>query len=139
MLNHLYHELILDHGRHPRNFSLLADYTHHQEGFNPLCGDKVTVYVRLQDERIEQITFQGAGCAISMASASLMTEALRGKTVAEAQQLFHSFHQQVMGKSEPIDLGKLNVFSGVAQFPMRVKCATLSWHTLIAALGAVEA
>jgi nitrogen fixation protein NifU and related proteins len=134
-LRDLYQEVILDHNRRPRNFGTLPDANRSAEGNNPLCGDRVKVYLRMQDDRVQDISFQGSGCAISTASASLMTEALRGKTVAEAHALFHGFHDLVTrGTDGDLDLGKLTVFSGVREFPIRVKCATLAWHTLEAAL-----
>jgi nitrogen fixation protein NifU and related proteins len=135
-LRDLYQEVILDHNRRPRNFGPLPSANHQAEGYNPLCGDKVTVFLDLQDDRIQDVAFQGAGCAISTASASLMTEALKGKTVEEAREIFHGFHELVTtGAGEDSEeLGKLAVFSGVREFPMRVKCATLAWHTLLAAL-----
>lgn len=138
-LRDLYQEVILDHNRHPRNFGPLPAANHRAEGNNPLCGDKVTVFLDLADDRIRDVAFQGAGCAISTASASLMTEALKGKTVEEARRLFHVFQDLVttgnIGDREGSpELGKLVVFTGVREFPMRVKCATLAWHTLLAAL-----
>lgn len=135
-LRDLYQEVILDHNRRPRNFGTLPDANRTAEGHNPLCGDRVTVYVRVEGDRVAGISFQGAGCAISTASASLMTEALRGKTLAEAHALFHEFRDLVTkgADGEAADLGKLAVFSGVREFPIRVKCATLPWHTLEAAL-----
>jgi nitrogen fixation NifU-like protein len=136
-LQDLYQELILDHGRRPRNFRRLEDADRSAEGYNPLCGDKVKIYVKLDDEVVKDISFEGAGCAISTASASIMTEILKGKTRAEAEKLFDTFHDLVTGKPAKLDssdLGKLEVFSGVSEFPMRVKCATLSWHTLQSAL-----
>jgi nitrogen fixation protein NifU and related proteins len=137
-LQDLYQELILDHGRRPRNFGKLEDATKTAEGYNPLCGDKIRVYVKVGGDVVEDIKFEGAGCAISTASASIMTDALKGKTRAESEQLFKAFHDLVTGhrqESETQDLGKLAVFSGVSEFPTRVKCATLSWHTLRAALS----
>ena len=139
-LRDLYQEVILDHNRRPRNFGALPSANHQAEGYNPLCGDKVTVFLDLEGgrdgPRIRDIAFQGAGCAISTASASLMTEALKGRTAEEARAIFHGFHGLVTtGEGEDSDeLGKLAVFSGVREFPMRVKCATLAWHTLLAAL-----
>jgi nitrogen fixation protein NifU and related proteins len=137
-LRDLYQEVILDHNRRPRNFGALPSANHQAEGYNPLCGDKVTVFLDLEGGCIQDIAFQGAGCAISTASASLMTEALKGKTAEEARALFHDFHGLVTtGEGEDSeDMGKLAVFSGVREFPMRVKCATLAWHTLLAALDA---
>ena len=136
-LRELYQELILDHGRRPRNFKPLAEANRTAEGFNPLCGDKVKIYVKVDGDAIEDISFQGSGCAISTASASIMTETLKGKTRGEAEELFETFHDLVTGEPAKLDspeLGKLAVFSGVSEFPIRVKCATLSWHTLRAAL-----
>lgn len=136
-LRDLYQEVILDHNRRPRNFGALPSANHQAEGYNPLCGDKVTVFLDLEEDgRIRDVAFQGSGCAISTASASLMTEALKGRTAEEARALFHDFHGLVTtGEGEGSEeLGKLAVFSGVREFPMRVKCATLAWHTLLAAL-----
>jgi len=136
----LYQELILDHNKRPRNRRKLGDAAFKAEGFNPLCGDRVTVYVEVKDGIVTEVTFEGSGCAISTASASLMTETLKGKTLEEAKQIFEHFHGLVTGKSEKNEeagagLGKLVVFSGVCQFPARVKCATLAWHTVNAALN----
>lgn len=135
MINELYQEIILDHSKRPRNFRQLPDANRKAEGHNPLCGDHCQVFVKEQDGFIEQIGFEGAGCAISTSSASLMTEALKGKTLAEAERLLARF-LDLLTKDEPVpeDLGKLAVFSGVREFPARVKCATLAWHTLRAAL-----
>jgi nitrogen fixation NifU-like protein len=135
-LRDLYQEVILDHNRRPRNFRALPDANRSAEGHNPLCGDRVTVFLRVEEDRVQGISFQGSGCAISTASASLMTEALRGRTVAEAHALFNGFRHLVTkgAEVEAPDLGKLAVFSGVREFPIRVKCATLPWHTLEAAL-----
>lgn len=136
-LRELYQAVILDHHKKPRNFRKPEGADQSAEGFNPLCGDKVTVYLRVEDGVIRDIGFQGTGCAISTASASMMTEKLKGKTLAETRQLFHEFHNLVTGASPPPDeghLGKLAVFAGVREFPVRVKCATLAWHTLNAAL-----
>jgi nitrogen fixation NifU-like protein len=137
-LRDLYQELILDHGRRPRNFRPLEGATRSAEGYNPLCGDKVKIYVKMDGDIIKDISFEGAGCAISTASASIMTETLKGKSRAEAEELFQTFHDLVTGQKAQLDapeLGKLAVFSGVSEFPIRVKCATLSWHTLRAALN----
>ena len=137
-LQDLYQELILDHGRRPRNFRPLDGATRSAEGYNPLCGDKVKIYVKMDGDIVKDISFEGAGCAISTASASIMTETLKGKTRAEAEDLFQTFHDLVTGRQAQLDapeLGKLAVFSGVSEFPIRVKCATLSWHTLRAALN----
>jgi nitrogen fixation protein NifU and related proteins len=135
-LRDLYQEVILDHNRRPRNFGPLPEANHRAEGNNPLCGDRVTVYLDVEGDRIRAITFEGAGCAISTASASLMTEALKGLSLAEARDLFHGFHELVTRGEEGEELGKLAVFTGVREYPMRVKCATLAWHTLMAALDA---
>lgn len=134
-LRDLYQQVILDHNRAPRNFRRIPDPDRHAEGDNPLCGDKIHLSLKLDRERISDIGFTGSGCAISQASASLMTSAVKGKTVAEAERLFEAFHAMVVG--EPADrqaLGKLAVFGGVKEFPARVKCANLPWHTLHAAL-----
>jgi nitrogen fixation NifU-like protein len=140
-LQDLYQELILDHGRRPRNLRPLAGPSRSAEGYNPLCGDKVKVYVKLDGDTVSDISFEGAGCAISTASASIMTETLKGKTRAEAEELFQTFHDLVTGQKaqlEAPELGKLAVFSGVSEFPIRVKCATLSWHTFRAALNGAD-
>jgi nitrogen fixation NifU-like protein len=136
-LRDLYQEVIIDHSRHPRNFGELAGANHHAEGFNRLCGDKLSLYLQVDNNIIKEISFKGEGCAISMASASLMTEQLKGKTIQEAEILFQHFHQLLTIESVSIDpekLGKLAVLTGVKDYPSRVKCATLSWHTLHAAL-----
>ena len=133
-LNNLYQEVILDHAKRPRNFHPIENADHHANGYNPLCGDKVTIYLHLVDDRIADISFQGSGCAISTASASILTETLKGKTRAEAEALFEEFHDLVTGQpvksADAPALGKLAVFSGVCEFPVRVKCASLAWHTL---------
>ena len=133
-LRDLYQEVILDHYRRPRNFCPLPDADCKAEGFNPLCGDRLTLYVKVKDGVIEDATFEGTGCAISTASASLMSEAVKGKTKAEFASLFEKFHAMVTGKGPSDGLDKLEVFSGVSEFPVRVKCASLAWHTLKAAL-----
>jgi len=138
-LRDLYQQVIIDHSRKPRNFRALPHPTRHAEGFNPLCGDRVTVEVDVTDDTIRDIGFQGSGCAISKASASMMTADLKGKTVAEAETAFGRFHAMVTD-GEPSDeaaegMGKLAVFAGVREFPSRIKCATLPWHTLRAALA----
>jgi nitrogen fixation protein NifU and related proteins len=137
-LRDLYQELILEHSRTPRNYRDLKDANRKAEGYNPLCGDHFTVYLQLDNDTIRDIGFQGSGCAISKASASMMTQALKGKTKAEAVGLFERFRETVTGQQKAngnlADLGKLAVFSGVVEFPTRVKCATLAWHTLQAAL-----
>ena len=137
-LRELYQEVILDHGKNPRNHRFPEPFNREGRGYNPLCGDKITLRLQLDDDKISDIGFIGQGCAISQASCSTMTEALKGKTVAEAEALFDQFHAMVTsddGAADDIDaLGKLAVFSGVREFPMRVKCATLGWHTLNQAL-----
>ncbi len=137
-LSELYQQVILDHNKSPRNFHKLEDATRRAEGYNPLCGDRVTVYVELEDDVIKEISFQGSGCAISKASASIMTSSLKGKTMAEAELLFDNVHKMLTGEQDPKvdsqELGKVAVLSGVCNFPARVKCASLSWHTFNAAL-----
>jgi nitrogen fixation NifU-like protein len=135
-LRELYQEVVIDHGRRPRNFRQLDPASHHAEGFNPLCGDRLTLYLKLDGGVIREASFQGSGCAISMASASLMTEHLKGKTAAEAEAIFRQFHHLLTEDAEgdTDKLGKLTVLAGVKEFPTRVKCATLAWHTLHAAL-----
>ncbi len=136
-LSELYQEVILDHNRRPRNFRVIDPATRAQDGYNPLCGDRLTLYVTVADGRITDVAFQGSGCAISKASASLMTEAVKGKTVDEARALFDQFHQMITSPpGSPLpELGKLSVLSGVRDFPTRVKCAGLAWHTLKAAVA----
>lgn len=134
-LNDLYRELIIDHSKRPRNFARLADPKRTAQGYNPLCGDRITLDLKVENNQIEQIGFQGSGCAISTASASLMSESVKGKTLEEAEALMSKFHSLITtDKPAEADLGKLAVFSGVREFPARVKCATLAWHTLRAAL-----
>lgn len=135
-LRELYQEVIFDHYKTPRNCHVLAGANHHAEGFNPLCGDQVTVYLKVEHGVIEDLSFEGSGCAISTASASLMTEALKGRTIAEVEQLFDDFHRMVTASDAAPhpQLGKLEALAGVREFPARVKCATLAWHTLHAAL-----
>ena len=135
-LRNLYQEVIVEHGLRPRNFAELPNANHRSEGFNPLCGDRISLQLRISDGVIEGVRFTGAGCAISTASASLMSEALKGRTTAEAEQLFAGFHAMLAGVPETDDaaLGKLAVFAGVREFPGRIKCAMLPWHTLVAAL-----
>jgi nitrogen fixation NifU-like protein len=135
-LQELYQSVILDHNRKPRNYGDLAGADHRAEGKNPLCGDQVQIELVMDDDVIRDVKFTGHGCAISRASASLMTVALKGKTRAEADALFHRFHSLVLGQDKGTgpDLGQLVVFSGVSRFPVRVKCASLAWHTLQAAL-----
>jgi len=137
-LRELYQQVILDHNKSPRNFKKLETANHYAEGYNPLCGDRIDVYVKLADNKIEDISFQGSGCAISKASASLMSSMVKGKTIEDADELFEKFHHLITGKmDEEVDtdeIGKLAVFAGVREFPSRVKCASLAWHTLISAL-----
>lgn len=134
-LRELYQEIIIDHGKNPRHVGTLPHASHVHVGHNPLCGDKLTLYVMLQEGVISDLVFEGEGCAISMASTSLMIEAVKGKSNEQIQRLFANFHTLVTeGKEEGDVLGKLAVFGGVAEFPVRVKCATLAWHTLQAAL-----
>jgi nitrogen fixation protein NifU and related proteins len=144
----LYQDIILDHGRKPRNFHAMAHPSHFAHGHNPLCGDRVTVYLELDGDRIKDVSFEGRGCAISTASASLMTEVLKGKTLEEADKLFKAFHAEVTGIETPVtpealqdDLERLAPLEGVKAYPARVKCATLAWHAFEAALksGAVGA
>ena len=135
-LSELYQEVILDHNKRPRNYRVLEDANRTSEGLNPLCGDQMTVYLKVTDDVIEDIGFQARGCAISKASASLMTDRVKGKTAAEAEEIFEKVHKMLRGELDPEadGLGKLAVLSGVREFPSRVKCATLSWHALRAAL-----
>jgi len=142
-LRELYQDIILDHGRHPRNFRTIENPTHFAQGYNPLCGDRVTIYLTLDGERITDLSFQGRGCAISTAAASLMTEILRGKTINDVRALFAQFHARVTGGeptaalTEPLadEMERLEPLTGVKAYPARVKCATLSWHALEAALA----
>ena len=139
-LKDLYQEVILDHNRRPRNFHALVDASHRAEGYNPLCGDHLTLYLKLDGDLISDVGFEGAGCAISKASASLMTDAIKGRTVPDARTLFDRFHRMV---TTPVDedvedLGKLSVLAGVREFPIRVKCASLAWHTFKAALDGAQ-
>ena len=138
-LRELYQEVILDHSKRPRNRRGMENASHHAEGYNPLCGDRATVYLHVDGDVVTDVSFEGSGCSISTASASMMTDALRGKTVTEVEALFERFHELVT--SDPSraaevapELGKLAVFQGVHEFPMRVKCASLAWHTMKAAL-----
>ena len=138
-INDLYQELILDHNAHPHNYGELMCANHHAHGHNPLCGDDVEIYLLIKNDSIQDIGLTGQGCAISKSSASIMTDELKGKSLSEVQAIFHIFHELLTAEdSSRLDmnaLGKASVFSGVKQFPMRVKCATLAWHTLIAALN----
>ena len=136
-LNDLYQEVILDHNRRPHNFRVIDPASAKQEGFNPLCGDRLTLYLTLDGDVIKDVAFQGSGCAISKASASLMTDALKGKSVNEARAMFDQFHAMITSTpgTPTEDLGKLSVFSGVREFPTRIKCASLAWHTMKAAVA----
>jgi len=136
-LSDLYQEVILDHNRRPHNFRVIDNASARQEGYNPLCGDRLTLYLTLDGDVIKDVAFQGSGCAISKASASLMTDALKGKTVTEARALFEEFHHMITSNPDtpPADLGKLSVFAGVREYPTRVKCASLAWHTMKAAVA----
>jgi len=141
-LKDLYQEVIVDHNRSPHNYGKLDGADRKLEGFNPLCGDRLTLYLKLNGNRIAGISFDGSGCAISIASASLMTDAIQGKTVAEAETIFNQFHELLTGKGTAADLdhfGKLAALAGVRDYPTRVKCATLCWHTLHAALTGTQA
>lgn len=135
-LRELYLEIIIDHNNHPRNHRVIENASRQAVGFNPLCGDKMTVYLQIENDVIKDISFLGCGCAISQASASLMTEALQGKSLTEARDIFEHFHQMVTqdGVVPPLSIDKLTVLAGVRMFPARVKCATLAWHTLDAAI-----
>jgi nitrogen fixation NifU-like protein len=137
-IDELYQEVILDHQKNPRNYARLDGANRHAEGANPLCGDHVTVYLRVENDVIADISFEGEGCAIAKASASMMTAAVKGKSLAEASETFRQFHQMVTGGQDPCfdleSLGRLAAFSGVSAFPVRVKCASLAWHTLQAAM-----
>jgi nitrogen fixation NifU-like protein len=139
-LNELYQEVILDHNKRPRNFRTIEGASHHADGYNPLCGDKLSLTVQVDGDQIADVAFVGSGCAISKASASLMTDTLKGKSVAEARALFERFHRMVTTPPDrPVeDMGKLSVLAGVREFPVRVKCASLAWHTLKAALERKE-
>jgi nitrogen fixation protein NifU and related proteins len=136
-LSDLYQEVILDHNRRPRNFHALAQPSHTAEGYNPLCGDRLTLYLRVDAGVISDVAFEGAGCAISKASASMMTDAVKGQTLAQAEALFERFHRMVTTPPDrPVeDMGKLSSLAGVREFPVRVKCASLAWHTLRAAMS----
>ena len=134
----LYQEIVMDHNRRPRNFGSIADSTSSSEGFNPLCGDQVTVFLKVSDEIVEDVSFEGVGCAISKSSASMMTEGVKGKSVEEALMVFQAFRRMLTTTSDQVEdseiLGDLEILKGVSQYPTRIKCATLSWHTLQAAL-----
>ena len=134
VLTELYQEVILDHNRRPRNFGEPEEFSHDAEGYNPLCGDRVEVYLDVKDGRVADVHFKGNGCAISTASASAMTEAVKGKTLEEIRQLFAEFQRMLTDESAVPEMGELEAFQGVRRYPVRVKCATLAWHTLKAAL-----
>ncbi len=136
-LRELYQQVILDHNKNPKNFGKIAAANRTAEGYNPLCGDRIDLFLHVEDDVIKDISFQGNGCAISKSSASVMTTVLKGKPVAEAEQLFRKFQKLITGEAEAFDmdeLGKLAIFAGVREFPLRVKCAGLAWHTMVAAL-----
>jgi len=140
-LRELYQQVILDHNKNPRNFHEMADATRRVDGYNPLCGDHYTIFVRVDGDKIEEVSFTGNGCAISKASASVMSSTVKGKSKDEAESLFDTFHRLVTGDASGLsaaDLGRLAAFSGVSEFPARVKCATLAWHTLKSALEGTE-
>ena len=137
-LRELYQEVILDHNKNPKNYRELDSPSHTAEGYNPLCGDRINLYLKVENDIITDISFQGSGCAISKSSASLMTTELKGKTITEARDLFHSFQKMITNKSDFEDdfdtIGKLAVFAGVRDYPVRIKCAGLAWHTVFSAL-----
>jgi nitrogen fixation protein NifU and related proteins len=141
-LSELYQQVILDHNKKPRNFRKLENASHTAEGFNPLCGDQLTIYIDLENDLLKEVGFEGSGCAISKAAASMMTQAVKGKSKEQVESLFQEFHSMVTGElneeTEENNLGNLKIFAGVRDFPVRVKCATLSWHTLHAALNKQE-
>ena len=141
-LNDLYQEVILDHNKNPRNFREITDANYQADGHNPLCGDQLKVYLQMENDVVKDVAFVGSGCAISKASASMMTQAVKGKTKTEADTLFTEFRAMVMGEldieTDENHLGKLKIFAGVLEFPARVKCASLSWHTVHAALNGEE-
>ena len=141
-LSELYQQVILDHNKKPRNFRKIEPASHSAEGHNPLCGDQLTVYVNLENDEVKDVSFEGSGCAISKASASMMTQAVKGKSKQTAEELFKQFHSMVTGEldeeGQENSLGNLKIFAGVRDFPVRVKCATLPWHTLHAALNKEE-
>ena len=138
-LSELYQQVILDHNKKPRNFRRLENANHTADGYNPLCGDQLTIYLDLEDGLVKEVGFEGSGCAISKASASMMTQAVKGKSKEQAEHLFQEFHSMVTGElneeTDENNLGNLRIFAGVREFPVRVKCATLPWHTLHAALN----
>jgi nitrogen fixation NifU-like protein len=142
-LSELYQEMILDHNKNPKNYRVMDDATHDAHGANPLCGDKVHLFVKLRNDVIDDISFEGSGCAISKASASLLTEHLKGRSIEESRTIFDNMHKLLTGKEDEMtleidDLGKLQAMSGVSEFPMRVKCASLVWHTFHSAIEGTE-
>lgn len=141
-LSELYQQVILDHNKKPRNFRKLETANHTAEGYNPLCGDHLTIYLHLENDLVQDLGFEGSGCAISKAAASMMTQAVKGKSKEQVEHLFNEFHSMVTGElneeTEENNLGNLKIFAGVREFPVRVKCATLAWHTLHAALNNKE-
>ena len=141
-LSELYQQVILDHNKKPRNFRKLDHANHTAEGYNPLCGDQLTIYVNLAGDAVQEIAFEGSGCAISKAAASMMTQAVKGKSKEQVEELFREFHSMVTGEldeeTDENSLGNLKIFAGVRDFPVRVKCATLPWHTMHAALNNEE-
>ncbi len=141
-LSELYQQVILDHNKKPRNFRKLENANHMAEGYNPLCGDQLTIYLNLDGDAVQEIAFEGSGCAISKAAASMMTQAVKGKSKKQAEDLFREFHSMVIGEldeeTDENSLGNLKIFAGVRDFPVRVKCATLPWHTMHAALNNEE-
>ncbi len=137
-LRELYQEIIIDHNRQPRNFYEMEDATQKIDGFNPLCGDRITIYLKVENGIVEKASFKGTGCAISIASASMMTDSLLGKTIQQVEAVFEKFHQLITAAKKPEttdELGKLNVLGGVRNYPSRIKCATLAWHAMHAALN----
>ena len=142
-LSELYQQVILDHNKKPRNFCKLENANRAADGYNPLCGDQLRVYLHVEGDQVQEVSFEGSGCAISKASASMMTQAVKGKSKAEVETLFDEFHRMVTGEldeeAEPNQLGRLKIFAGVRDFPARVKCASLSWHTMHAALNNEQA
>ena len=133
-LKELYQDIILDHGKSPRNFGKCKGYNHKGKGHNPLCGDQISIQIIMKGEEISDVKFTGAGCAISTASASILTESIKGKSKNEIERIFENFHDLVTGNETEEDLGKLTIFEGVQKYPVRIKCATLSWHALMAAI-----
>ena len=137
-LDELYQEVILDHSKNPRNKTELENFTHEAKGHNPLCGDQISIQIIMKGEEISDVKFTGSGCAISTASASILTEAIKGKSKKEIKKIFGSFHDLVTGNETKEDLGKLTIFEGVQKYPVRIKCATLSWNTLLTGLDDLE-